>query len=128
MLVAGSSAPSSLQPRAAKAEFTFTRLAYSDGGFGFSRRGGGWRTDWPDAEHHFLQGLRRLSRVDAADEGTYVEPLDPALFDQPWIYGVEVGRWYLSDEEAAQLREYLLRGGFLMVDDFHGSAQWEGFM
>jgi hypothetical protein len=127
MFVAGSSAPASLQPRGARAEFQFTRLIYSNGGFGFGR-GESWRTDWPDAEYHFLQGLRRLSRVDAADEGTYVQALDPQIFDHPWIYGVEVGRWSLSDEEAAQLREYLLRGGFLMVDDFHGTAQWEGFM
>ncbi len=41
---------------------------------------------------------------------------------------MEVGRWYLSDEEAGRIREYLLRGGFLMVDDFHGTLQWEGFM
>jgi hypothetical protein len=131
MLVAGSSAPVTLQPRAAKHEFQFTRLRYTDNdmGFGFRGRGMGmWTTDAPDAEYHFLQGLKRLSRVDAADEGTYVQALDPELFDHPWIYGVEVGRWYLSDEEAAQLREYLLRGGFLMVDDFHGTVQWEGFM
>jgi hypothetical protein len=39
-----------------------------------------------------------------------------------------VGRWYLDEGEAENLREYLERGGFLMVDDFHGLAQWEGFM
>ena len=44
------------------------------------------------------------------------------------MYAVEVGRWSLSEEDAAQLREYLLRGGFLMVDDFHGTFQWENFM
>jgi hypothetical protein len=112
-------------------EFSFVRLAYSDNnalGFGFGGRRGSWTTDAPEAEEHFLQGLRRLSRVDAGEEGTYVQPLDPALFDYPWLYAVEVGRWYLSDEEAAQLREYLLRGGFLMVDDFHGTVQWEAFM
>ena len=54
-------------------------------------------------------------------------PLDDELFDYPFLYAVEVGRWDL-DEEAARLREYLLRGGFLMVDDFHGSVQWESFM
>ena len=115
----------------ARPEFEFTRLAYSDNnvnGFGFGGRRGSWTTDAPEAEEHFLQGLKRLSRVDAGEEGTYVQTLDPELFDHPWIYGVEVGRWYLSDEEAAQLREYLLRGGFLMVDDFHGTLQWESFM
>ena len=52
---------------------------------------------------------------------------DDALFDYPWLYAVEVGDWYLDDYEAARLREYLLRGGFLMVDDFHGSRGWYGF-
>ena len=47
---------------------------------------------------------------------------DDAIFDYPWLYAVEVGRWYLDDTEAARLREYLLRGGFLMVDDFHGTS------
>jgi uncharacterized protein DUF4159 len=131
MLVAGSSAPApgaSAPPL--KREFDFVRLAYADSngfGSGFGRRGS-WTTDAPEAEEHFLQGLKRLSRVDAGDEGTYVQPLDPQLFEHPWIYGVEVGRWYLSDAEAAQIREYLLRGGFLMVDDFHGTLQWEAFM
>ena len=53
---------------------------------------------------------------------------DDSIFDYPWLYAVEVGRWYLDDVEAARLREYLLRGGFLMTDDFHGSQQWAGFV
>ena len=53
--------------------------------------------------------------------------MDEELFDYPWVYAVEVGRWYLDDQEAARLREYLLRGGFLVVDDFHGSYEWAGF-
>jgi hypothetical protein len=44
------------------------------------------------------------------------------------MYAVEVGYWYLNDEQAAKLREYLLRGGFLMTDDFHGTPEWMGFM
>ncbi len=114
-------------------EFRFMRLAYGDnsqGGFG--RFGGGrrgsWATDAPEAEQHFLQGVDRLTRLKVSHEFHAVQPLDEALFDAPFLYAVEVGRWYLDDEEAARLREYLLRGGFLMVDDFHGSQQWEGFM
>ena len=45
------------------------------------------------------------------------------IFNYPWMYAVEVGQWYLSDEQAPKLREYLLRGGFLMVDDFHGTVR-----
>jgi hypothetical protein len=120
-------------------EFTFARLIYQDNsGFGgVGGRGGGrggrggrgsWRTDAPDAEFHVQQGLRRLTRVDLDGGFRAVALTDKELFDYPFLYGVEVGRWYLDDEEAAKLREYLLKGGFLMVDDFHGSLQWEGFM
>jgi Domain of unknown function (DUF4159) len=116
-------------------EFQFVRLAYSDNpsmsmgrGFGGFGGRGAWLTDAPEAEEHFLQGVHRLTRLNASSESRGVQVMDPDLFDFPWLYAVEVGRWYLSDEEAARLREYLLRGGFLMVDDFHGSQQWEGFM
>jgi hypothetical protein len=119
-------------------EFRFARLAYSDntalGGRGFGRFGGrgSWTTDAPEAEQHLLMGIRRLTRIDALDperdQFIAKSALDEDLFDFPFLYGVEVGRWYLNDAEAANLRDYLLRGGFLMVDDFHGSAEWEGFM
>lgn len=111
-------------------EFTFSRLVYSSA-FpmnGYGRRGGSWRTDWPDAEYHFLQGVQRLTRVDASAEGQLVSLLDAELFDYPWLYAVEVGHWALSTAEVERLREYLLRGGFLMVDDFHGNAEWAAFM
>jgi hypothetical protein len=118
-------------------EFRFARLAYNDsaamGGFGGGfGRGQSWRTDAPEAEQHLLTGIRRLTRISTLDPDRddliAVRPGDPDIFEYPFIYGVEVGRWYLSDEEAANLREYLLRGGFMIVDDFHGSIQWEGFM
>jgi len=110
-----------------RAEFFFTRLAYSD--YGGRRRwgGGSWTTDWPDAEYHFMQGMRRLTGIDSAQGGRYVSPLDEDLFDYPWIYAVEVGNWILAEAEAERLREYLLRGGFLMVDDFHGGYEWSAF-
>lgn len=112
-------------------EFEFTRLVYEENpnyarGWGWGGRR--WMTDAPEAETHLLQGIRRLTRVNAASEGTAIALDDDALFDHPFLYAVEVGGWLLSDQEAARLREYLDRGGFLMVDDFHGSIQWEGFM
>jgi len=123
-----------LQP--AEPEFRFARLAYNDSAaMGFGRRGfggGSWTTDAPEAEQHLLQGIRRLTRINTLDPDRdrfiALAPMDADLYDYPFLYAVEVGRWYLSDEEAARLRDYLLRGGFLMVDDFHGSVQWEGFM
>ena len=50
------------------------------------------------------------------------------IFNYPWIYAVQVQTWTFTDDEAKRLREYLLKGGFLMVDDFHGTEDWENFM
>jgi hypothetical protein len=104
------------------AEFHFARMVYTDlpqyGGFGRGRFGGGWwRQDWPRAEAHFLEVVRRLTRIDAGDP-VVIGLTDDDLFKYPWLYATQVGYWDLSDEEVARLREYLLRGGFLMTDDF----------
>ena len=107
-------------------ELYFTRLQYSDGYGGGGWRGA-WLTDYPEAEIHFLQGISRLTRVHTGSEGRIVSATDDALMDYPWLYAVEVGYWSLSEVEAERLREYLLRGGFLMVDDFWGTAEWAGF-
>ena len=53
---------------------------------------------------------------------------DDDIFNYPWIYAVQVQTWTFTDSEAKRLREYLLKGGFLMVDDFHGTEDWENFM
>ena len=82
----------------------------------------------PEAEDHLLTGIRRLTRIDTSAEGQYMSIMDKRLFDYPWLYAVEVGQWSLSQAEAARLRDYLLRGGFLMVDDFHGTLEWAGFV
>src|SRR5262245_43048148 len=113
-------------------EFQFARLIYAENpafsrgwlGFGGAR----WTTDAPDAEFHLAQGLRRLTRIYTAPQGTAVALDDENLFDHPLLYAVEVGGWDLSPKEAARLREYLDRGGTLIVDDFHGSLEWSGFM
>ncbi len=106
-------------------EFAFARLIYN--GVDSAGWGPRWRVDWPEAETHLLAGLSRLTRVDANKEGALVQLSDDTLFDYPWLYAVEVGSLTLSEYEAARLREYLLRGGFLMVDDFHGPFQWDNF-
>jgi hypothetical protein len=117
-------------------EFTFARLIYGGNQFDRGFRGRGrWTTDWPEAEHFFMEGLTRLTRVDGSpvsiyngEGGEQIDLVDGSVFDYPWLYGVEVGYWTLSPEEARILREYLLKGGFLMVDDFHGSQEWSGFV
>ncbi len=115
--------------REAPGEFQFVRLAYSSNQYG---RGWGrrqmWRTDMPDAEMHFGRGVDRLTRIDVAEQPRVLTALEDELYDYPWIYAVEVGYWHLQESEAARLRDYLLRGGFLMVDDFHGTYEWSSFM
>ena len=110
-----------------KSEFSFARYAYGSP-YGGRRGGGSWATDFPAAEYHLTNGIKRLTAIDAVHGGRYFEPMDDEMFDFPWIYAVEVGQWYLSDEEAGRMREYLMRGGFLMTDDFHGSYEWASFL
>jgi len=117
-----------LAPGHPTAEFHFARLMYSDRSRSYGRGWGrSWEIDRPEAEYHFLQGVSRLTRVETAERSRILRLTDDAIFDHPWLYAVEVGDWYLSDEETERLREYLLRGGFMMVDDFHGPNQWLGF-
>jgi hypothetical protein len=125
-----------------KTEFTFARLMYPNaafGGRGFGRRFGGsdwreggrgifWTMDYPRSDRHLMLALRRLTRVHARSVEEPVNLEDGDQFDWPWLYGVEVGHWDLGEDLSKKLREYLLRGGFLMVDDFHGTAEWEVFM
>ena len=82
----------------------------------------------PKAERQFVQGVRRLTRIHARSVEEVVNLDTDEIFNWPWIYAVEVGHWDLSDAQCAKLREHLLRGGFLMVDDFHGTREWEIFM
>jgi hypothetical protein len=120
---------------ASQGEFHFVRAEYTDlpeyhRRWGYSSRDGTgegwWLMDWPDSEEHFSVGVRRLTRIDTG-EPRHMRFTDDRIFDHPWIYATQVGWWGLSDVECARLREYLLRGGFLVVDDFWGPEQWEVF-
>ena len=118
-----------------EAEFHFIRMEYTDlpqfhRGWGRSSRdgmgSGWWLVDWPAADNHFTIGIERLTRIDTGDP-RHLRLTDPHLFDYPWIYATQTGWWGLTDAEIARLREYLLRGGYLVVDDFWGPEQWEIF-
>ena len=109
-----------------KTEFYFARLKYSS--YSGNWRRGSWSTDYPKADRQFLQGVRRLSRLHARSVEQVIDPDSPDLFNYPWIYAVEVGRWGISDAQGIKLREYIDRGGFLMVDDFHGTSEWQVFI
>lgn len=112
-----------------QAEFHFARLAFGVNGRDFTgNRGEPWLRDWPDAETHFMQGVRRMTSLNAESDFRQVSLTADALFDYPVLYAVKVGYWYLSDAEIERLREYLARGGFLIVDDFHGPRDWAQFV
>jgi hypothetical protein len=123
-----------IEPRR-DAEFHFIRTEYTDRpefhrGWGYSSRDGRgtgwWIVDWPDADQHFTTGVRRLTRLDVGDP-RHLRITDEHLFDYPWIYATQTGWWDLSQAEVLRLREYLLRGGYLVVDDMWGGEQWELF-
>ena len=111
-----------------QAEFHIARLMPS----GTQAYRGGYRQwyaiDWPEAEDHLSQGLQRLTRLEVADDSIHVRTLDDRIFNHPWLFAQQVGRWTLSQEESDRLREYLMRGGFLVVDDFHGEWEWGYFL
>jgi len=118
-------------------DFHFIRTEYTDlpqyqRGFRFvsrdARANGWWAQDWPDADNHFSFGLKRLTNLQVG-EPRHVALTDDRLFDYPWIYATQTGYWDLNAAEVLKLREYLNRGGFLMVDDFWGpgNAEWDVF-
>ena len=114
---------------AEKTEWVFGRLRYSAGGGGGRRWGGGsWATDYPKADRQFVQGVRRLTRLHTKSIEQVVDINSDEIFTVPWLYAVEVGRMSVDERQATRLRDYLLRGGFLMADDFHGSDEWANFI
>jgi len=87
-----------------------------------------WTIDYPRSDRHLAEAVRRLTRLHARSVEQPVDPDDgDEVFYWPWLYGVEVGHWDLTDAQCQKLREYFLRGGFFMCDDFHGSWEWGVF-
>jgi hypothetical protein len=72
-------------------------------------------------------GLKRLTNIDASGAEHPIRLDDPALREFPILYAVEVGYMSLTEAERQGLRNYLLAGGFLVVDDFWGSREWFNF-
>jgi hypothetical protein len=93
--------------------------------------GGGWRTDYPYGEINLTTRLSELTRTpvsrdtDGRPNHYVVRPSDDELFQCPFTMASDVGTIGLRPDEAAQLRLYLLKGGFLWVDDFWGEAAWD---
>lgn len=103
--------------------FQCSDLERGEGGLG-----GGWLTDYPASDCKFIWGVERLTAVQAYREAPHpMELMDSNIFKFPYLYIVEPGQMLLTTGEAAQLREFLLRGGFLHADDFWGIYQLDNF-
>ena len=117
-------------PRAVDADlprdcFTFARVKYRSW---TQRRSYTWYTDYRDSDLNLSFRLHQLTAMRVEPEGTYFEITDPRLFCYPFLFMSGVGGWELDDNEASILRRYMLGGGFIMFDDFHGHAQWDNFV
>lgn len=108
-------------------EFYFTRAAYSSYGRGWGRRGNSWATDYPKSDRQFLTVLQRLTNLDAFSYENAVLLTDERIRRYPFLYALEVGYMSLSPEEIEGLRDYLMAGGFLVIDDFWGTREWLQF-
>lgn len=110
-------------------EFNFVRVqfdTYYGGGYGY----GPWSIDFPDADINFLRGVSRLTNIRVMSEPIVLRFDDEGIFNYPFLYMLEVGQGgglSLSPNEINNVREYLLRGGFLLIDDFWGQRQWDSF-
>ena len=136
-LLAGSASTQIRVPRrdtnsnSSEAEFQLVRMIYRTFG------GGGshgyfqpwWAIDYPLAEEHFFPALRRMTTLWVADDERHLDLMDERIFEYPFMFMQQPGRgnWRPTEQEAANLREYLLRGGFLLVDDLHGEYDWTIF-
>jgi hypothetical protein len=126
-----------------QAEWVQARLMYPNHPnsilFGFGRRfrggmpdwregGTSWTQDYPRADRHFAQAVRRLTRIHARSSEQPANPDEvDDFFNWPWLVAGEMGDWKLTPEQVKTLREYLLRGGFLYMDDFWGPEEWDRF-
>jgi hypothetical protein len=108
-------------------EFCFARLAYNGFG-GFYGGGRSWRTDFPKADQIFLSFIDRLlPNLDAYEREFVMQAHNPDVRRFPLLYALEVGRMSLIPAEILGLRNFLLAGGFLIIDDFWGTQEWEQF-
>jgi len=113
-------------PTMAPPTIQFSCPEFGGGNF-FPVQGWGWGTDYPGGDCKFMGGINRLTGLPVYPHPNVVDIMEPALFTYPYIYIVEPGGFYFTDEEADRLREYFNRGGFLHVDDFWGLRQKANF-
>ncbi len=101
--------------------FTFARIRYTPH---YHR---GWDADYPDADWNFSLRLQQLTSLQVNPDSVVIELTDPELFDYPFIFLSAPYSVIYDADEAQALRRYLQNGGFMMVDEFWGTVQWEHF-
>lgn len=118
-----------------KTEFVMGRLMFPASPYGmfggleryrnWSKGGTGWTNDYPRADRHFVQAVRRLTRIHvrSVEQPINLDDGDD-VYDWPWIFAVEASPMDLTEPQAKKLREYLMRGGFLMCADTWGDRDW----
>ena len=114
--------------------FTFARITYDNPPAGYYYQGlPSWAHGYPTAELNLMKIMDQVSLLGAhSDSSNAISLDDPALFQYPVAYMTEAGYWILTDKEAQNLRAYLLKGGFLIFDDFRddwyrGGGGWQNF-
>lgn len=111
--------------------FNFCRIMFGSGRYG---DGGGWGVDYPRADLNLSIRLSELTKArvsfDQAGEPNHLllHLTDEVLFQCPFVMMTEVGSAFFDEQEAAQLRTYLMKGGFLWADDFWGTYAWENWV
>jgi hypothetical protein len=107
--------------------FTFVRIKYETAPGGYWAGGRpAWVHGYPLAEQNLMRIMTDMSELDPHVDDINVLTLDdPELFKYPVAYIIEVGWWSLTDVEAAALRAYIQKGGFVIVDDFK-MLGWRG--
>jgi hypothetical protein len=109
--------------------FTFARLRFNSSYYRSSRfRGGKWLTDYPDADVNFCFRLQQLTSMQVNPKGAIVDFNPEQLRHFPFVYMLEVGDIAITDGEARILRDYMMNGGFVMVDDNWGSEEWVNWL
>jgi hypothetical protein len=116
--------------RFAGLQWTFARIKYNSyaGDARTGLRVGYWDEPWaidaPAAEQNLTRRIRSVTSLSVADP-VVITLDDEKLWEYPWVYLVEPSNLVLTEKDAATLREFLLRGGTLTLDDFHGPYEWD---
>jgi Domain of unknown function (DUF4159) len=118
-------------------EFVIARLMFPSNGIGpgswsgadWTQGGTSWAVDYPRADRRLAAILRRLTRIDvrSVEQPVNLDDGDD-VYHWPFLMAGLPGSWDLSEEQAGKLRDYLLRGGFLLCDSFFGTREWSGFV